>query len=205
MFLFFLESEFPLLEDIVTTRQNYIFTGTDGLFYDGIANKIFLNFIYLFLTALGLRCFTWALVAENRDYSLAVVCWLLLVVASHCRARAVGRMGFHSCSTHQSWVSPVAQTVKNLPALQETQVQSLGQKDPLEKGMTTCSSILAWRIPWTEEPGGLQSMGSQSWTRRNDECFHFSCGTRALGHAGFISCSTWAQQMWVLGSKAWAP
>ena len=51
--------------------------------------------------------------------------------------------------------------VKNLPAMQETQVQSLGLKDTLEEGMATHSSILAWRIPWTEEPGGLQSMGSQ--------------------------------------------
>ena len=47
----------------------------------------------------------------------------------------------------------MAQTVKNLPAMQETQVQSLGQEDPLEKEMATHSSILAWRIPWTEEPG----------------------------------------------------
>ena len=51
--------------------------------------------------------------------------------------------------------------VKNLPIMQETQVQSLGQEDPLEKEMATHSSILAWKIPWTEEPGGLQSMGSQ--------------------------------------------
>ena len=51
--------------------------------------------------------------------------------------------------------------VKNLPAKQETQVQSLGREDPLEKEMTTHSSILAWRISWTEEPGGLQSMGLQ--------------------------------------------
>ena len=51
--------------------------------------------------------------------------------------------------------------VKNLLALQETQVRSLGQEDPLEKGMATHSSILAWRILWTEEPGGLQSMGLQ--------------------------------------------
>ena len=56
---------------------------------------------------------------------------------------------------------PVAQMVKNLPATQETQVQSLGQEDPLEKGMAVHSSILAWRIPWTEEPGRLQSVGSQ--------------------------------------------
>ena len=48
-----------------------------------------------------------------------------------------------------------------LPAMQETWVQFLGQEDPLGKGMATHSSILAWRIPWTEEPGGLQSMGSQ--------------------------------------------
>ena len=53
----------------------------------------------------------------------------------------------------------MAQTVKNLPVIQETQVQSLGQEDPLEKGMATHSSILAWKIPWTEESGGLQSMG----------------------------------------------
>ena len=51
--------------------------------------------------------------------------------------------------------------VKNLPAMQETSVQSLGREDALEKGMVTHSSILAWRILWTEEPGGLQFMGSQ--------------------------------------------
>ena len=50
--------------------------------------------------------------------------------------------------------------VKNLPAIQETCVQSLGREDPLEQGMATHSSVLAWRISWTEEPGGLQSMGS---------------------------------------------
>ena len=55
----------------------------------------------------------------------------------------------------------MAQKVKNLPAVQETQVQSLGWEDPLEKEMTIHSSIVAWRILWTEEPGGLQSMGSQ--------------------------------------------
>ena len=57
--------------------------------------------------------------------------------------------------------SLVAQTIKNLPAMQETWVRSLGQEDPLEKGMATHSSILAWRILWIEEPGGVQSMGSQ--------------------------------------------
>ena len=53
------------------------------------------------------------------------------------------------------------QMVKNLPALRETWVRSLGQEDPLEKGMATQSNLLAWRTPWTEEPGRLQSLGSQ--------------------------------------------
>ena len=59
------------------------------------------------------------------------------------------------------WASLVAHSVKNLPAMQETVVQSLSWENPLEKGMATHSSILAWIIPWTEEPGGLQSTGSQ--------------------------------------------
>ena len=57
----------------------------------------------------------------------------------------------------------MAQMVKNLPAMWETQFRSLGQEDPLKKEMATHSSILAWRILWTEEPGGLQSMGSQTF------------------------------------------
>ena len=56
---------------------------------------------------------------------------------------------------------PGGSTVKNPPAMQETWVQALGQEDPLEKGMATHSRVLAWRTPWTEEPGGLQSTGSQ--------------------------------------------
>ena len=67
----------------------------------------------------------------------------------------------HLSSPMSLTASLVAQMVKNLPAMQETQVQSLGQKDPPEEGMATHSSILTWKIPWTEEPGGLQSMGSQ--------------------------------------------
>ena len=60
------------------------------------------------------------------------------------------------------WASLVAQLVKNLPAKQETLIQFLGQEDALEEGTATHSSILAWRIPWTEEPGGLQSI----WSKR---------------------------------------
>ena len=67
--------------------------------------------------------------------------------------------------------SLVAQMVKNLPAVQETQVQSLGREDPPEKGMATHFSFLAWRIPWTEEPGWLQSIALQSQTWLS--IFHF--------------------------------
>ena len=66
------------------------------------------------------------------------------------------------------WASLVAQSVKNLPAVQENWVRSLGWEDPLDKEMATHSSILAWKISWTEEPGGLQSMGSQSQARLSD-------------------------------------
>ena len=77
----------------------------------------------------------------------------------------------------------MAQTIKNLPAIWETQVQPRGQEYPLEKGMATHPGILAWRIPWTEEPGGLQSMGSQSRTGLTNTCFRllsWLLRTRAL-------------------------
>ena len=76
------------------------------------------------------------------------------------------------------WASLVAQLVKNLPAMQEIWVQSLGWEDPLEKERTTHSSILAWRTPWTEEPGGLQSMRSQRV--RHDST---TTNNRSLGEA----------------------
>ena len=65
------------------------------------------------------------------------------------------------CLEWRFQASLVAQMVKNPPAMWETWVRSLGREDPLEKAMATHSGILAWRIPWTEEPGGLQSMGLQ--------------------------------------------
>ena len=70
-------------------------------------------------------------------------------------------LGEVSQQQKDKYVILVAQTLKRLPAMRETWVRSLGREDPLEKEMATHSSILAWRIPWTEEPGGLQSMGSQ--------------------------------------------
>ena len=73
----------------------------------------------------------------------------------------LGILPFSCLLTQEDRASLVAQMVKRLPAMQETQVRPLGREDPLEKEMATHSSSLAWRIPWTEEPGRLQSMGLQ--------------------------------------------
>ena len=75
--------------------------------------------------------------------------------------RLSGYYCFHLSFAKYPWASLVGQRLKRLPAMWETWVQSLGWEDPLEKEMATHSSILAWRIPWTEEPGGLQSTGLQ--------------------------------------------
>ena len=85
-------------------------------------------------------------------------------------AQRLGLSGYSRCywTSEGTGASLVAQMVKNLPAMQETWVPSLGWEDPLEKGMATHSSIFAWRIPWTEEPGRQQSMGWQSWIRQSD-------------------------------------
>ena len=72
---------------------------------------------------------------------------------------------------------PVAQIVNNLPAMQETLVRFLGQEDPLKKEMAAHSSILAWRIPWTEEPGRLQSMGSEELDTTERLNHHHSIST----------------------------
>ena len=76
------------------------------------------------------------------------------------------------------WASLVAQIVKNLPAMRETQVQSLGWEDLLEEGMATHSSILAWRIPWTEEPGGYSPWGCKE--SDTTERLHFSAPVRGV-------------------------
>ena len=86
--------------------------------------------------------------------------------------------------TNTNQASLLAQMVKNLPAVQETGVWSLGQEDSLQKGMATHSSILAWRIPWTEEPGRLQSMGSH---RVKDD---WATNTLTLNHA--TRASAWS-------------
>ena len=88
------------------------------------------------------------------------------------------------CDTCSSYflglLSLVAQTVTNLPAMQETQVQSQGQEDPLENGMATHSSILAWRIPGTEAPSGLHSMELQSQMRLSDQHFRLYFRTGSI-------------------------
>ena len=75
------------------------------------------------------------------------------------------------------------QMLKCLPTMQETWVRSLGQEDPLEKEKTTHSSTLAWKIPWSEEPGGLQSMGSQRFGHDWATSLHFSTGATGYPHA----------------------
>ena len=85
------------------------------------------------------------------------------VKASACNVGDLSSIPAIYLGPREAWASLVVQRLKRLPAMQETRVRSLslGWEDPLEKEMATHSSILAWRIPWTEEPGGLQSTGSQ--------------------------------------------
>ena len=130
------------------------------------------------------------------------------------------------------WAFLVAQTVKNLPAVQETGIQSLGWEDLLEKGMATHSSILAWRIPWTKEPGRLQSMRSQrvghDWVPEHthipvfpfihslirmvylltfENMCLFGCARSWLWHTGssiFVeACGIFSCSMWTLSFSMW--
>ena len=91
--------------------------------------------------------------------------------------------------------SLVAQTVKNLPAMQETCVQSLGQEDPLEKEMATHSYTLAWKIPWTEEPGRLQSMGLQRVEHDRAASLHTQAETKATSCQG-RDTKLLSEQLW---------
>ena len=91
----------------------------------------------------------------------------------------------HLCCSMSVLSFPMVQTVKNLPAVQETWVQSLDQEDPLEREMATHSSILAWRIPWTEQPGRLQSVGSQE--SDTTELLTLSLSLHYLNNYNFIT------------------
>ena len=90
----------------------------------------------------------------------------------------------------KSWASLTAQMVRKLPALQATLIQSLGWKDLLWKEMATYSSILAWRIPWTEEPGGLQGV-AKSWTQLSDQ--HFDVVAMGKSETILLKCLTQSQ------------
>ena len=130
---------------------------------------------------------SWRTDQENQCWKQAIICFISGEKEKGSNLRA----------------SLVAQMVKNLHVMQKTWVQSLGQEDPLEKGLATHSSILAWRIPWTEEPGGLQSMGSQR--------VKHDCATNTYIH----NLRSWQRTNWVhrwtqeglvmncLGSKYW--
>ena len=93
---------------------------------------------------------------ESSLWGIQAVCGITAIVLSYCHLSCT-----YLYPLWPDWASLVAQSVKNLPAMQETRVLSLGREDPLEKEMAAHSSILVWKISWTEEPGGLQSMGSQ--------------------------------------------
>ena len=108
---------------------------------------------------------------KSTDKWIKKVCYINIHTHTYIHSSVIKIWNFAICNNKDGFrgASLVAQMVKNLPAMQETPVQSLGQEDPLEKGMATHSRILAWRIPWTEDPGRLQSMGSQrvrhNWTK----------------------------------------
>ena len=103
-----------------------------------------------------------------------------------------------------SWASLVAQMVKNLPAMWETRVWSLGWEGPLGKGMATYTSILAWRIPWTQEPGGLQSVGSQrvghDWATNTHTHTHTHTHTQKMALQSW-TVSKEEQLKWCQGKK----
>ena len=112
------------------------------------------------------------------------------ICGSSCQLQKRTMLASTSWACCTDWVTAlVAPLLKNLPAMQETRVQSLGQEDPLEEKVATHSNILAWRIPWTERSNGLQSMGSQ-WVGHN-------LATKPLPphssnhHAWHIACSCW--------------
>ena len=104
----------------------------------------------------------WTAVCQaSLSFPISWSCSNLLPLSWWCHPTISSSVTPFSSYPQSSAASLVTQVVKNLPAIRETRVQPLGWEDPLERGMATHSSILAWRIPWTEEPGGLQSMGSQ--------------------------------------------
>ena len=120
----------------------------------------FLHVCYLFMYVCGIYLRTWFQIIFP------------YVAPSETKDLTLGNKT--TCNIYQDF--PVSQTVTNLPAMQETRVWSLGWEDPLEKGMASQSSILAWRIPWIEEPGELKSVGLQmvehDWATNIHDIYH---------------------------------
>ena len=100
-------------------------------------------------------------------------------------------MNIFPCSYSDIWGFPGGSAVKNLPSMQETQVQSLGWEDPLEEEMATHPSILAWEIPWTEEPGGLQSMGSQKESDTTTKQQQTHASFASWNSPGWLCCNSY--------------
>ena len=156
-----------------------------------------------YTSLLGYCSLTGDTLVSSRTYNilsqiLRILCQLLLytnhwLLSVWCEANEKRHIAFLPLCLGTSLV---AQMVKNLPAMRETHVQPLGQEDSLEKGITTHSSILAWRISWAEEPGGLQSMELQrvrpNWVTNT---FTFTCRSHAAhlpnGHDLDIHSDTW--------------
>ena len=122
-----------------------------------------------------------------------------------CKGQTVSILDFMSLIVFV-WVSLVAQMIKNLPAVQDIWVWSLGQEDPLEEGMASHSCVLGWRIQRIEEPGGLQSMGSQrvrhNWATKHTHRVLVSLATTQLSHcrAKAIVDNIWRMCVWLCSS-----
>ena len=103
--------------------------------------------------------------------------------------------------------SLAAQMAKNLPVMQETQVRSLGREDPLEKGLATLASFLVWKIPWTEEPGELQSTGSQrvghEWLTQTQKNKDLSTGEQLNNSTSIQQNTAWQQKNQLLLPAIW--
>ena len=151
-----------------------------------------------FHSTLCTRCVTWSVcLLQPKDKRLFK--WL----DSYGRVSNVTGSQELANSMKHSSDFPIAQVVTNLPAMQETWLWSLGQEDTLEKGMATHFSILAWRIPWTEEPGRLHSVGSQrvghDWATNTTICFRHSDWVVWLSRVVIMTFSIWS--FYILGFK----
>ena len=130
-------------------------------------------FVCLFLAGVFSILYTYHIFLNQLSVHGHLGCFHVLDLTNIAAMNTVVHMSFElDFSFYRT--SLVAQMMKSLPVVQETRVQSLGWEDLLEKEMATHFNTLAWKIPWVEEPGGLQSMGSQSWTQQSYFTFTFT-------------------------------